>query len=89
MDKFTEQLLAETGAASIEPRREVHDAFNERVDAGNSLMAWGAPQVSSWYKSESGRVSQNWPFALVDYWRATLAPDPNDFVLTESAELVR
>ena len=46
----------------------------EYVDAGNSLMAWGAPQVSSWYKSESGRVSQNWPFALVDYWRATLAP---------------
>ena len=83
------KLLAQTGAVAMEPRRDVHDAFNERVDAGNSLMAWGAPQVSSWYKSANGRVSQNWPFALVDYWRATLAPDPNDFVLTESAELVR
>lgn len=82
------KLLAQTGAVAMEPRRDVHDAFNERVDAGNSLMAWGAPQVTSWYKSESGRVSQNWPFALVDYWRATLAPDPNDFVLTKSAELV-
>lgn len=82
------KLLAQTGAVAMEPRRDVHDAFNERVDAGNSLMAWGAPQVTSWYKSESGRVSQNWPFALVDYWRATLSPDPNDFVLTKSAELV-
>lgn len=82
------KLLAQTGAAAMEPKREVHDAFNIKVDRGNSLMAWGAPQVTSWYKNEAGRVTQNWPFALVDYWRATLAPDPQDFVLTKSAELV-
>ncbi|WP_332768000.1 flavin-containing monooxygenase [Phenylobacterium sp.] len=82
------KLLAQTGAAAMEPKREVHDAFNIRVDEGNRLMAWGAPQVTSWYKNEAGRVTQNWPFALVDYWRATLAPDPKDFILTKSAELV-
>ncbi|WP_332771433.1 flavin-containing monooxygenase [Phenylobacterium sp.] len=82
------KLLAQTGAAAMEPKREVHDAFNIKVDEGNRLMAWGAPQVTSWYKNEAGRVTQNWPFALVDYWRATLAPDPKDFVLTKSAELV-
>jgi 4-hydroxyacetophenone monooxygenase len=53
-------------------------------------MAWGAPQVTSWYKNAKGRVSQNWPFPLVDYWTATLAPNPADFVLgakvTEPAE---
>jgi 4-hydroxyacetophenone monooxygenase len=75
------KLLAETGAKAIECRREVHDAFNEKVDAGNKLMAWGAPQVTSWYKNEAGRVTQNWPFALVDYWSATLEPNPGDFVL--------
>jgi 4-hydroxyacetophenone monooxygenase len=82
------KLLAQTGAVSMEPRPEVHDAFNIKVDEGNRLMAWGAPQVTSWYKNEAGRVSQNWPFALVDYWRATLEPDPEDFVLTKSPELV-
>ena len=81
------KLLAETGAQAMEPKPEVHDAFNIRVDAGNKLMAWGAPQVSSWYKNEKGRVSQNWPFALVDYWRATLAPDPQDFVLSKEREM--
>jgi len=35
--------------------------------------------VASWYKSASGRVSQNWPFGLVDYWEATRAPNPADF----------
>jgi 4-hydroxyacetophenone monooxygenase len=75
------RLLAETGAKAIECRSEVHDAFNEKVDAGNRLMAWGAPQVTSWYKNQAGRVTQNWPFALVDYWSATLSPNPSDFVL--------
>lgn len=82
------KLLAQTGAVAMEPRPEVHDAFNIKVDEGNRMMAWGAPQVTSWYKNEAGRVSQNWPFALVDYWRATLEPDPEDFVLTKSPELV-
>jgi 4-hydroxyacetophenone monooxygenase len=75
------ELMARTGAASLEVRRETHDAFNAKVDAANALMAWGAPQVSSWYKNELGRVSQNWPFPLVDYWTATVAPNPADFTL--------
>jgi 4-hydroxyacetophenone monooxygenase len=33
-------------------------------------------------------VSQNWPFGLIDYWRATLAPNPDDFVLTKQPEPV-
>ncbi len=73
------QLLLEGGAAALDCRPDVHDEFNARVDAGNARMAWGAPQVSSWYKNAKGRVSQNWPFALVDYWDATQAPDPADF----------
>ena len=76
------ELLAETGSKTLEVRQEVHDAFNARVDAMNARMAWGAPQVSSWYKNDKGRVSQNWPFPLVDYWQATLQPDPADFILT-------
>ncbi|HWA61145.1 MAG TPA: NAD(P)/FAD-dependent oxidoreductase [Caulobacteraceae bacterium] len=79
------ELLAETGARTLEVKKDVHDAFNERVDAANKLMAWGAPNVTSWYKNEAGRVTQNWPFALVDYWRATLKPDPADFTLKSAA----
>ncbi len=79
------RLLAETGNATLEPKESVHDAFNERVDAMNKMMAWGAPQVTSWYKNDKGRVSQNWPFPLVDYWSATLKPNPADFELRKSA----
>ncbi|MGH6957809.1 MAG: flavin-containing monooxygenase, partial [Caulobacteraceae bacterium] len=75
------KLMAETGARTLEVRRDVHDAFNAKVDAANAGMAWGSPNVTSWYKNDKGRVSQNWPFPLVDYWTATLAPNPADFVL--------
>ena len=75
------KLLAETGAKTMEVRADVHDAFNARVDEENKKMAWGIPNAKSWYKNSLGRVSQNWPFKLVDYWNATVKPDPKDFTL--------
>lgn len=82
------RLSAETGARAIEVRRDVHDAFNVKVDSANAGWAWGSPNVTSWYKNEFGRVSQNWPFGLIDYWRQTLAPNPDDFALTKAPETV-
>ncbi|MFN3572688.1 MAG: flavin-containing monooxygenase [Phenylobacterium sp.] len=82
------KMLAASGARALSSRAEAHDAFNARVDAANRGWAWGAPQVSSWYKNEKGRVTQNWPFALVDYWRATLAPDPEDFEFDKATATV-
>jgi 4-hydroxyacetophenone monooxygenase len=80
------QMMAESAVEAMEVRQDVHDAFNARVDEGNRMMAWGAPQVTSWYKNEKGRVTQNWPFALVDYWRQTIAPNKDDFILTRARQ---
>ena len=75
------KLLVEDGHNTLEVKQSVHDAFNKKVDETNAKMAWGSPYVNSWYKSESGRVSQNWPFPIVEYWQATRAPNPEDFDL--------
>ena len=75
------RLLLEEGKRAMSVRPEVHRAFVEAVDEANARMAWGASKVSSWYKSESGKVAQNWPFPLIDYWRRTRAPDPADYEL--------
>lgn len=75
------RMLLETGATSLEPRPEVHDEYNQRVDAMNRQMAWGAASVNSWYKNQSGRVTQNWPFSLLDYWQQTRVPNPDDYVV--------
>jgi 4-hydroxyacetophenone monooxygenase len=74
------RLLLERGATTMACRPEVHDAYNARIDEGNRLMVWGAANVNSWYRNEKGRISQNWPFSLLDYWNATREANPEDFV---------
>lgn len=73
------KLLLESGRRSMECRQEVHDAYNRWIDAGNGRTAWGAPQVRSWYKNDSGRVTQNWPFSVLEFWQQTRAADPADY----------
>jgi 4-hydroxyacetophenone monooxygenase len=81
------KLVLERGARTIEVRKDVYEAFNKKVDEGNLRMAWGAPNVSSWYKNASGRVSQVWPFPLIDYWLATRTPNPADFQFAASKDV--
>jgi 4-hydroxyacetophenone monooxygenase len=75
------RTLLAGGAQTVECRKDAHDAFNERVDAANARMAWGASSVNSWYKNASGRVAQNWPFSLLEYWEQTRTVDPADYVI--------
>ncbi len=66
---------------ALEVRADVHDRYNESIDAENLRMAWGVASVNSWYKSASGRVAQNWPFPLLEYWKRTRQVDPADYEL--------
>jgi 4-hydroxyacetophenone monooxygenase len=75
---LVEQLLAGEHRA-VDVRKDVHDAFNEKVDAQNRLMAWGWSDVNSWYKNEHGHVAQNWPFTLLEYWQRTVRVDRDDY----------
>jgi 4-hydroxyacetophenone monooxygenase len=75
------RLLLYEGRTSLEVKRDVHDEYNERVDAANRRMAWGAASVNTWYKNASGRITQNWPFSLLEFWQWTRTPDPGDYVL--------
>ncbi len=75
------RMLLERGCKSLDCKPEVHDAYNERVDAGNLKMAWGVADVPSWYRNEKGRSAQNWPFTLLEYWQQTREPNPEDYVL--------
>ena len=75
------QLMLSQEARAVEVKRDVHDRFNEAVDAENKRMAWGWSSVNSWYKNANGRVAQNWPFTLLEYWQRTKQPDRTDFEL--------
>ncbi len=76
------RLLLESGSGSLDCRVDVHDAYNERIDAANALRTWGFSKVRSWYKNSTGRTAQNWPFSVLEFYEQTRHPDPDDYVLT-------
>ncbi|WP_116970674.1 NAD(P)/FAD-dependent oxidoreductase [Blastomonas sp. UPD001] len=66
--------------ATLVVRQASLDRFCREMDEANAKMAWGLDGVESWYKSRTGRVSQNWPLRVFDYWDATRTFDPADYV---------
>ena len=73
------KLLLERGERGMDCKEDVHDAYNTWVDAGNSEMAWGISHANTWYRNEKGRIGQNWPYSLLEFWRQTKAPDATDY----------
>jgi 4-hydroxyacetophenone monooxygenase len=76
--------LLQSGAATMECRKEVHDAYYERFNARHATLVWSHPGMGSWYKNAAGRVTTTSPWLLVEYWEWTKAPDLNDFDLRYS-----
>ena len=82
-------LLLDGGKTSMDVRRDAHDAYNERIDRGNALMAWSTSGVTSWYKNADGHVTQNWPFTLREFWTQTREPDRGDYEFFEARATAR
>ncbi|CAN5424743.1 NAD(P)/FAD-dependent oxidoreductase [soil metagenome] len=75
-------LLLRTGAAAMEPRPDVHEAYYERTQKELEGLVWSQPSIRhSWFKNRAGRIHVLSPWRLVDYWEWTKAPDPEDFTL--------
>jgi 4-hydroxyacetophenone monooxygenase len=73
------KMLQDRKAKALEVDETVFDRFNAEVDAANAQMPWGYAKTNTWYRNAHGRVAQNWPFRLIDYWNRTRAPDPGEY----------
>jgi len=73
------KTLAVKGARAMEPTFEAAQADAQRVAAAARGMAYGIDGVRNWYKAASGRVTQNWPFGTVEFWRQTRDVRVEDF----------
>jgi 4-hydroxyacetophenone monooxygenase len=73
------RLLIENGYLAMDVRKEVHDQYNQNVDAATSRMVWAHKGVTNWYKNGKGRVTQNSPWSMADYWHMTKEVDPDDY----------
>jgi cation diffusion facilitator CzcD-associated flavoprotein CzcO len=68
------QALHERRLAWLDVRPEVMAAYNVELQAALRETAWDAG-CTSWYKSESGKVINNWSGFTVAYWWRTRRPD--------------
>ena len=72
--------LGQRGAHAMEASGAATQRYCERIDAQTRQMAYGVDGVSNWYKSATGRVTQNWPFSTVDFWRQMQTVKSEDFL---------
>jgi len=78
--------LVQDGIGSFEVRRDVHDAYNDSVDAQHGRMIWSHRGMDTWYRNAAGRIVTNSPWRVVDYWKLTREVDPDDFVFEPANE---
>lgn len=78
--------LVQEDIGSFEVRRDVHDAYNDSVDAQHGRMIWSHRGMDTWYRNAAGRIVTNSPWRVVDYWKLTREVDPDDFVFEPANE---
>jgi cyclohexanone monooxygenase len=65
------KTIRSRGAATAEVRREVQDAFNERVQAALAGTVWNAGGCQSYYLDKNGHNSAIYPWTTIDLRRRT------------------
>jgi 4-hydroxyacetophenone monooxygenase len=75
------RLAGTPGARTVEVTPAAYEAFGREVDEEHTHLVWAVADVNTWYRNANGRATQTWPFSLVEYWRRTRGPDPDDYVV--------
>lgn len=73
--------LAQTDIKSLECKDDVNVEYNDEVQLLSENLAWGHPDVDSWYKNSKGRVVNNSPFCFQEYWERTHDPKFENFII--------
>lgn len=62
------------GAAWIDVRPEAQERYNDEIQRELAGTAWNAA-CGSWYKTEAGKITNNWSGFTTQYWWRTRRPD--------------
>jgi hypothetical protein len=65
---------------NLDVREVTYRAFNDEMQRRLQHTVWNAG-CTSWYKTESGRITNNWPGSTFEYQRRTAELRLSDFVV--------
>ncbi|WP_431957705.1 flavin-containing monooxygenase [Nocardia lijiangensis] len=77
------RLLADRPGHCLEVRDEQERAFNDALQRRLARTPWNF--CSSWYRTASGRITNNWPGTVSSYRRRTRRLNRDDYTLTRVA----
>ncbi len=86
MDMIQKMLRDKIGAVEI--RKEVHDAYNDKVDLAHEQMVWVHPGMTSYYRNERGRIVVNSPWRNVDFYQMTREANLGEYLAEPVGELI-
>ena len=86
MDMIQKMLQDKIGAVEI--RKEVHDAYNDKVDLAHEQMVWAHPGMTSYYRNERGRIVVNSPWRNVDFYQMTREANLGEYLAEPVGELI-
>jgi len=72
------QEIQRRGLRYLDVRPEVQERYNARIQEELSHTAWAAG-CKSWYKTASGKVTNNWSSFTLRYWWQTRRPKFEEF----------
>jgi 4-hydroxyacetophenone monooxygenase len=75
--------MIEHGIASVDCRQEVHDAYNDELNAALARTIWAHPGITTYYRNSKGRITVPMPWTNADYWHRTRRPNLDDYVVVE------
>lgn len=88
---FIRSLIAELmaqGAGAVEVTDEAMQRYESEILAASERTVW-AEDCSSWYKDESGRITNNWPDYSINYWRRLRRRRPGEYRFEPATQLDR
>ena len=76
--------MVEQGRASIEPKKEAFDAYNDKMDAEYPKLLWRPDNGGNGYFfNEHGRVITNMPFSTDYFYSRIQKADPENFEFSD------
>lgn len=69
------------GLHAADVTAQAQKAYNERLQEKLAKTVWADPNCNSWYKTDLGRISQNWGGNCADYANATAKVDIDEVAL--------
>lgn len=80
------QVMVVKGIGALEPRRDLHDEYNRRVDEAHARMIWTHPRLTTYYRNSRGRVVVNTPWRVIDNWSTLREPSVDEYVTEPAVE---